>query len=119
MKQYKHRCEKSLYHGGWHGVPCSREGVVQEKGKWWCKQHAPSAVGERAEARDQRWRRKWDLKGTRDKLTEEINKLEAEIVNFVRGLYEVLPAARALIDALDSARMSRGKIVAEIQALEK
>lgn len=27
---------------GFHFFPCSREGVVKERGKMWCRQHAPS-----------------------------------------------------------------------------
>lgn len=43
--------------GGFHMHQCLRKGVLQEYDKtkkckrWWCKQHAPSAVAKRDEAR--------------------------------------------------------------------
>ncbi len=44
----EHRCAKRIWsHGGFNGRACQRPGVIEEDGKHWCHQHAPSAVSER------------------------------------------------------------------------
>ena len=35
--------------------PCVRAGVLRENGKWWCRQHAPSAIEARRKKRDEKW----------------------------------------------------------------
>lgn len=51
-KQY---CSGRVY-GGRIGVYCcTRTGVVFEDGKYWCRQHAPSAVKERREKSEERY----------------------------------------------------------------
>jgi hypothetical protein len=51
----KHGCAERIYssRGGWHD--CSRTGVVQENGRWWCRQHAPSAKQAKRDAQDTKW----------------------------------------------------------------
>lgn len=48
------QCAKRIFQG-FSDWPCSREGKLFEEGKWWCKQHAPSARKKRDDARDARW----------------------------------------------------------------
>lgn len=42
-----------------HRSSCSRSGSVYENGRWWCKQHSPSAVAKRAADSDARWKKQW------------------------------------------------------------
>ena len=48
----------------WNRYPCSRNGVVEEDGKWWCRQHAPSAVKARREKASARYNAKWEAEQT-------------------------------------------------------
>ncbi len=52
MAKTKQQCSETVYRQHeWGRSPCECNGVVREKGKWWCKQHTPSAVKARADAR--------------------------------------------------------------------
>lgn len=54
------RCAKRVYRGSWgSGFPCSNTATVEEDGKWWCRQHAPSFVAARRAKRDAELRQKW------------------------------------------------------------
>ncbi len=56
MSEEKHKCAERVSTGiRFHMAPCSRRGVVNEDGKWWCKQHAPSAVEARIQASMERF----------------------------------------------------------------
>ncbi len=57
-EKVKPRCEGETYDpSGWgHHYRCSRNGKLEENGKWWCKQHAPSSVKARGEASAARWK---------------------------------------------------------------
>ena len=56
-------CAEQVYHTiTFHFRPCSRRGVIEHEGRWYCRQHGPAAVGERrakrraeANARNQKW----------------------------------------------------------------
>lgn len=48
-------CSGRVYDGRL-GHNCCRSGSVLENGKYWCKQHAPSAVKKRREECDMRYR---------------------------------------------------------------
>lgn len=52
MSEEKHKCAEQVSNGmRFSGYsPCSRRGVVNEDGKWWCRQHAPSAAEARHKA---------------------------------------------------------------------
>lgn len=39
--------------------PCSRNGAVEEDGKWWCKQHVPSTVQRKRDERDEARAAQW------------------------------------------------------------
>lgn len=57
MSETKRRCAKVMHgqYRGYGGSRCMRAGVVEEGGKWWCKQHAPSAVKARRDASNARY----------------------------------------------------------------
>ncbi len=55
-------CNKQIWEPrgtGFH--PCSRKGVIEEDGRHWCRQHAPSAVKARQEKSDARYDEQWRL----------------------------------------------------------
>ena len=61
------RCsEKVANNERWVNVfPCRRKGVVEEDGKWWCKQHSPSAKKARREARSAKYQTGRDVQVAR------------------------------------------------------
>jgi len=50
------RCSHTGMFGTYHLSQCTRKASVTEEGKGWCKQHAPSSVKARDEARSARWK---------------------------------------------------------------
>lgn len=44
-----------MWHGAWSHTSCTRTGSVEEGGKWWCKQHAPSTEAKKKAERESRW----------------------------------------------------------------
>jgi hypothetical protein len=48
-------CAGRVRHDAWHDTSCSRAGTVEEDGKWWCKQHAPSTETRKKAEREERW----------------------------------------------------------------
>ena len=66
--------------GSFLGYQCSRGGVNEENGKLFCKQHTPSLVAAKEEARRQKWREQWskdrkDADEKRKKIEDEKNEL--------------------------------------------
>lgn len=55
----KQGCSAFTSSGGYHRNRCTRPGSVKEEQKWWCRQHAPSAVAERARKRDELFEERW------------------------------------------------------------
>lgn len=43
-----------------HSWGCTRRGVIERNGKWYCRQHDPDAVKARMTARDAKWKQKYD-----------------------------------------------------------
>ena len=57
----KHGCSERVWED-FHNYACSRSGKLNEDGKWWCKQHAPSTrAAKRAQSEA-----KWDAKRRAD-----------------------------------------------------
>jgi|ERR1051325_114764 hypothetical protein len=48
-------CSATVFGERVHSWTCHRRGVVQRKGKWYCKQHDPVAVERRRKERHDRW----------------------------------------------------------------
>ena len=55
----EHRCGREVYDGRAGSFPCYRKGPIQEDGKFWCFQHAPSKVAERRAKANKRYDDKW------------------------------------------------------------
>lgn len=62
MNQEHVQCSKWIYREAHDGGSsnCTRRGVIQRDGKWYCRQHDPVAVKASANKRDAAWRTKWD-----------------------------------------------------------
>lgn len=56
------RCVENVYRSGgaFSGGRCQRRGVLERKGKLFCKQHDPEAVKARRDAGRLAWDRKWE-----------------------------------------------------------
>lgn len=65
--------------GGWQRHQCGRKGKVEEEGKLWCRQHAPSEVKRRGDERRAKWER-WKA--------EEEAARDAERMDFLQSLVE-------------------------------
>lgn len=66
----KHNCSKTVYSNDRWPRPhlCTRSGIVERDGKWYCKIHDPISVVEKEAARRAKWeaesavnRKKWAL----------------------------------------------------------
>lgn len=57
---HEHNCAGKVYGPGvFIPYECRHAGTVEEQGKWWCKQHAPSLVKARRKAREEAWQDKY------------------------------------------------------------
>ncbi len=52
-KTFVHQCSHTSF-AHYEKHRCYREGAVEEDGKWWCRQHSPSAKKTRVDKRDAR-----------------------------------------------------------------
>ena len=85
---------------------CTRTATVEEGGFGWCKQHVPSLVQEKKEARDARWkkerdeeRRKWQRQLKERALDKAARKALREIANGQwDNLNSISDKARMIID---------------------
>lgn len=59
MRIKNHCCGQVRSSDGWHTYRCSREGVIEREGKFYCRQHDPVAVKARHDARDAKWEAEW------------------------------------------------------------
>ncbi len=76
MSETKQQCSAKVQ----RNRRCSRDGVVIEDDKSWCKQHAPSHVKAWEEARDARWEAKWAAQDAAVAKAERIKAAEAAVV---------------------------------------
>lgn len=88
---------------GWHERPCTRRGSVEEDGKWWCKQHAPSAQ----KARDDERNRKYEAK--------RASRQRGHAAKLAR--YEIVTYARELMDGVEFSQL-RDKIQNALKAID-
>lgn len=78
------RCAKQIF-SGWHSHNCQRSGTIEEGGKMWCCQHAPSKVAARNSAREAKWSREsaarsllCKAQNLRRSIVDELLKLDHE-----------------------------------------
>ena len=76
------RCEKRMMRG-FHSHRCSRRGVVEEKGRRWCRQHAPSAVADRRTVREERDRAEWARRSARIERLSARSLIATAAIQFV------------------------------------
>ena len=85
MSNRENMCSKEVWRGfGFGHNFCTRNGSVQEDGKWWCKQHAPSAE----KARDDERNRKYETEVARRKKQHAATLAQYEIVKYARELMD-------------------------------
>jgi hypothetical protein len=60
-----------------NSIQCSRKEKVQEYGLGWCKQHAPSAIEARNNARQAKWNKEWAA----DKARWAVSKAHRELAD--------------------------------------
>jgi len=63
----KHRCEATVFGGRVQSWQCARDGKLNEDGKWWCKQHAPSTQADKAA----KWSAQFEAQRQNHKIMEE------------------------------------------------
>jgi len=91
---------------------CGRPGSFLEKGKRYCRQHAPSLVLAKRQARDAAWDAKSALDRRRRELQARREDLRDRVVNAARRYCSTWPPIDvALVDALDA-------VEAELEAKE-
>ena len=106
---------------GWHRGRCSRAGVVERAGKFYCRQHDPEAVALRRAEREAEWDRKWaEQKAARDAAKAAADR-QARLAALAPGAIAILDqiarghndprgAASDFLSAhFDDARMALGK----------
>lgn len=83
---------------------CSRRGIVEEDGVLWCKQHAPSVVRARDEAREDKWRQQnREFAERQRKATAKHNATQAVLDAAVKWhRTESRDSTLALTDAIDA-----------------
>jgi uncharacterized Zn finger protein (UPF0148 family) len=103
----KHQCSKRVYRGGYMGsTPCTRYGVVERNGKWYCRQHDPVAVAEHNAERQAKWDHEYKISTLRSKIrTTKIAIADAALDGDYGHTCEVLVLeCKALIAELETLR---------------
>jgi hypothetical protein len=100
--------------GAWRFSRCSRVGVVEEGGKFYCRQHAPSAAAARREARGKKWRLE---KASRD-AGYAVETAKEGIVACVRAATEQLGSWDDVADAMDKLRQAEAALLEARRALD-
>jgi hypothetical protein len=81
-----HRCEAHTHLNKWTPYQCSRRGIVESDGKWYCKQHDPVARAERRAKAEAASADKW-----------EAYRARKTLANCAPDLYEALIKARSFL----------------------
>jgi hypothetical protein len=91
----KHRCQKMIYGGSFHGRSCAKTAKHEHEGKWYCRTHHPPAVKARQVARDRGWHEKWARQDAERDRQKRIREAEDRLVavalklSFVRAMDEM------------------------------
>lgn len=106
-KTEKHRCAEHVHDwgrgAGFH--PCVRNGVVQEDGRWWCRQHAPSAVQARKEAREAKYRQERAVAQAAADRARALGERAGCQVENVRSWQHLTPTGDVRLSAADLDRL--------------
>lgn len=89
FKRDPERCYRIVATDAWSSRQCSRKGVIEEDGRLWCKQHAPSAVRERTKQAEERMDREieqrcqWDMDRAWSKVIAKLRKMDPKLAEQV------------------------------------
>lgn len=98
----KKGCSERVYRTGGFGVSCcARRGVIEEDGKWWCKQHSPTQV----KSKRKKQNAKWTLEGKISTLKYEILATQKNIVETTCRFVDGLTSADSLTAGVDLLRV--------------
>jgi hypothetical protein len=76
----KHRCQKMIYGGSFHGRSCAKTAKHEHEGKWYGGTHHPPAVKARRVARDRGWNEKWARQDAERDRQSKIRQAENRVV---------------------------------------
>lgn len=107
----RHDCAERVFTDRMGSHRCFRRGIIQENGKWYCRQHAPSAVAARQRARDEKDKRKWDILDKR----AAVQRCERAVIEAARRWHEYQGRFVPLEDAVDALLAAE----AELKALQE
>ena len=107
MKE-KHQCSGQVYNSGgsWgnRSRQCTRNGTVEEDGKWWCRIHAPSLEAQRREGAYQKWNADWERVRQAEEHAELCRKIGAAVLEHIRQV-EIALDNGAASDVWDEERL--------------
>jgi predicted NBD/HSP70 family sugar kinase len=86
------RCSKRVWSGSWDKLPCSRRGVIERDGKWYCKQHDPVAVKERNDKNYAAMKSEWEERDKRANRTLACERACAGIADPEKAIREAREA---------------------------
>ena len=73
----ENQCSKQIY-ANYSRHPCSRKGVVEREGKFYCKQHDPVRIKTREERRNRKWNQEWaEAKAQRDHINACVRAIKS------------------------------------------
>ena len=109
----KRLCSKRVYSGGGSHL-CTRSGVVEHEGKWWCGQHDPEEVKRRRDERSRAWKENFfagqaasEAKKTRTRLVRQRSREAIEALRFLAIFrypadHPQVISAKKLIESIDA-----------------
>lgn len=113
------QCEKRVYSGfGFGAHQCTRRGVIEEQGRLWCRQHAPSAK----EARDEERRRKHEARWAKREHAGERARLRDAVADAAMAAWRAEQVATtdwASVDEMAATEEARDEACAALDAHER
>lgn len=96
---------------GWHRLACSRSGVIERAGKWYCRQHDPEAK----KARDDKRRAKFVAEEAARTARHALNAHRDKALDKLRAA-TTMPGVLSLVNEL---LIQEDSLKAEYEALRK
>lgn len=104
----KHGCSDNVWNG-FHGYACSRTGKLNEDGKWWCKQHAPSTKAAKRAQSEAKWKARNSADEAISKRCQLIaKKLGTEVLAYHCGYPNGYSDSHAIVPIEWLERMAKG-----------